>query len=139
MTYKNQRYIEQMDKRLDEALQDIVQKVQNVGNQTASNIESQSQAAPLAPQSLSVTASSGLFKAVIADTTQQGKAWVLQYSTSPSFGSVVTVDLGISQNWQQGGLSGQTLYFRCYSTFYTSPPSSMTYYGTPRNPTPVKG
>jgi hypothetical protein len=136
MPYRNKTYINDKDSKLQEALDDLQAQIVNVAKQTRSNPEGPA-GAPNSPAQLSVSASSGLFTAHIADR-EDGKSYILEYSTSPTFQNPITVDLGIAKNWS-AQLGTQKLHFRVRATHYTGSYSGYVYHGSQQAPSSVQG
>jgi hypothetical protein len=135
-TYKHRTYINNLDSKLQEALDDIVQQLQNVATQVKAN-PAGSAPTPTAPTQLAVKATSGQFSASIADH-ETGKSYILEHSTDPQFKTFETVDLGVAKNWR--AYLGTTLrYFRVRATHYTGSDSQAVYHGSEQKPSGVQG
>jgi hypothetical protein len=136
MSYKNRTYLNNLDSKLQEALDDIYQQLQKVAEQTKANPQG-APVAPNAPAAISVTATSGQFEATVHDK-EAGKFYVLEHSPDPQFKTFNTVDLGVAKNWK-AYLGTTTQYFRVRSTHYTGSDSTQVYHGTAQSPTGVEG
>jgi hypothetical protein len=135
-TYKNRTYINNLDSKLQEALDDLSQQIQNLASQTKANPIGPAPS-PNAPAAVSVTATSGQFEATVHDK-EAGKFYVLEHSSDPQFKTFNTVDLGVAKNWR--AYLGTTLqYFRVRSTHYTGSDSQNVYHGTAQTPKGVQG
>lgn len=139
MAYTNRTYVHGKDPLLGRALDSIVEQIQNVATATASSTSGFAPA-PNPITSLSVTASGGIFDVQVNDNSpvNRGVNYFLEYSTTPGFQQPVVVDLGASRNYR-ATWGNQTLYFRAFSQYPTSPPSSFVYFGPANNPTAVVG
>lgn len=132
-------HIQRIDPLLHKSMQDLLNKVETVAQQTASSLTGFSQAPPNI-SSLSVTAANGIFDVQIQDNSSvnRGVNYFLEYSTTPGFQQPVVVDLGASRNYR-ASWGNQTLYFRALSQYPTSAPSKPVYFGPSNNPTAVVG
>lgn len=139
MKVRNLSEIRTRDPRLYEALSDIVDGIKNVAQQTNAS-PSQQTPAPLPVSSVMVTAANGIHDVAISDVAPvyRGINYFLEYSLAPTFAAPTVLDLGASRNWR-GMLGNQTLYWRAYSQYPTSPPSSPVYHGTATQPVAVSG
>lgn len=90
--------------------------------------------------SLTVTAANGVFRATVIDKSPVNKGinYFLEHDTTASFLAPVTIPLGPSRDWQ-GFLGTGNFFFRCYSQYPLSAPSTIIYFGTQLAPTPVAG
>lgn len=112
------------------------------------NMAAQTNASPVgstaAPQSISALTvkvpQAGLFDFQIQDNSpvNRGIEYFIEYSTSPSFSAARVIHVGATRNHQEF-LGAQTLYFRAYSQYQPSGPSSPVYFGSQTNPTAVNG
>jgi hypothetical protein len=124
------------DQHVLNALDDLASQLQAIRTQGVYG-EKGAPSAPSTPQSISVAALKGFGTVAIThNNAPAGTQYTLQYSSSPSFASVVEVDNGSSLSWQQY-LKGHTFFFRARARFSASDPSPWVYYGTQANPTPV--
>lgn len=125
----NIEIIRQRDPHLAEALESIALQTASVAEQTTATLHG-STPAPPAPSSLNVTAAGGIFDMSITDhsTVQRGINYFVEYSDSPSFVKPRQIDLGQARN-ERRSLGNQTLYFRAYSAYPTSPRSEVVYHG----------
>ena len=82
-------------------------------------------------QSIAVTAANGIFSVAITDksTPHFGINYFVEYADNPSFNNAYTLFLGPSRNVNGWNLGAQTLYFRAFSQYQGSPPSSRVVYG----------
>lgn len=132
------KHIQRTDPRLYEAitsLQDSINKLNNYhGIDTSGNVK-----APATIGGLNVTAANGVFRVTITDrsSVNKGITYFLEHDTSSSFPHPVTVDLGASRSWVDF-LGSATFFFRAYSSYPLSPPSSAVVFGG-ATPTGVAG
>jgi hypothetical protein len=121
--------IQEMGARLYEAIADIDQQIGNVAQQTNSSRASQPSAPPKI-SALNVTAADGIFDAKITDTSAsyRGIEYFLEHSPTPHFSAPTVIHLGTTRNWR-GALGNQSLYWRAYSGYSTSPASAPVYHG----------
>jgi hypothetical protein len=126
---QNIEKIRQENPLLAEALESIANEVAHVADQTTATIGG-STAAPPAPTSVNVVASGGIHDIAITDRNpvNRGINYFVEYSDSPSFVAPRVIDLGASRN-HRTALGNQTLYFRAYSAYPTSPRSAAVYHG----------
>jgi hypothetical protein len=115
--------------QLFEALSDIIKGHDTIAQQTNAAPNGIT-AAPPAVNNLTVAAQDGIFHAQITDNGQvyRGVNYHLQYSTNQSFSAPVTVHLGPSRDYR-AQLGNQNLYWRAFSDYPTSGPSSPVYHG----------
>ena len=122
---------------LYEALKKIVGAI-NALNQRI-GIDATAPVAPPPPISkLSVVAADGIFDIAITDHAPVGHGifYFAESDTSPAFPRPQVYFLGPSRNLRIQ-LGNQTLYWRAYSQYFTSPPSAPVTLGSP--PTAVVG
>ena len=132
--YANQAWVRQHRYELGQAMDDIASQVQAIAKQTNAPT-SGSQATPPVPSALMVTAAAGFATAMVTNNqAPAGVNYTLQYSTSPSFSSPISVDLGTALTFH-AYLHGLTLYFRVAARYATSALSGWTYFGTAAAPT----
>ena len=131
--------IRQDNPYLAEALESIANGLGNVADQTNASVHGTT-AAPLAPTSLSVQASGGIHDIAIVDNNpvNRGINYFVEYSPNASFVKPTVVDLGATRNLRTA-LGNQTLFFRAYSAYPTSPRSPAVYFGSETSPTAVNG
>jgi hypothetical protein len=123
-----------------EAFDAVARAMGNMAEQTNASLHG-STAAPPAPTSVNVTAAGGIFDVAITDNNpvQRGINYFVEYSDNPSFVKPRVIDLGQSRN-ERRALGNQTLYFRAYSSYPTSPRSDAVYHGgSATNPVAVAG
>lgn len=140
LDYRNRAYLMQKDPKYVEAMDDVVNHIQNVMNQTNSSPTGRVNPPPT-PGGLTMTSANGIFEAAIHDNTSpvtRGVNYFLEYSDTPAFTAPKTIDLGASRNWR-GHLGNQTYYWRASSAYPTSPRSGHAYHGTQTQPVPVVG
>src|SRR6266702_3996532 len=125
------------DPYLYETLVKIVASV-NATSQRAGVDPSTPAPAPSPIASVSVQASNGWFDISIADPShaRPGLFYFTESDTTPAFGSPRVYFMGASRNLYVQ-LGDQTLYWRAYSQYVGSLPSSPINFGTP--PTAVAG
>ena len=135
----NLERIRQRDPEVAEALESIARVAANVADQTNSAVTG-STPAPNAPTSLSVLASGGIHDIAITDNNpvNRGINYFVEYSPEATFVKPTVVDLGATRNLRTA-LGNQTLFFRAYSAYPTSPRSAAVYFGSATNPTAVNG
>jgi len=139
MPYTNQTYIQHLDSKLAQALDDIVRQVQSVAQQVVASPVGAT-AAPSPISQLTVTAADGIFDVQIQDNSpvSRGINYFVEYSTTTNFAQPHVVDLGAARTYR-ATWGNQTLYFRAYSQYPTSPPSTVVYFGSVASPIPVAG
>lgn len=140
LNISNLEKIRQDNPFVAEALDSIANALANVANQTTASLHG-STAAPPAPTSVNVTSAGGIFDIAITDNNpvQRGINYFVEYSDNQSFVKPRVIDLGQSRN-ERRNLGNQTLYFRAYSGYPTSPRSEAVYHGgSATNPTAVVG
>lgn len=139
LSYRNRPFLLDKHPEIAEALDDVMSHVSTTMQQTNSSPNGQA-APPPTPSKLTVTAAHGIFDAKIDDNAPvtRGINYFLEYSQTPSFNSPTVIDLGASRN-HRVALGNQTLHWRAYSSYPTSPRSQVIYHGTQGQPTPVIG
>ena len=139
MSYANESHVRALDPLLHKALESIVQQVQNVATQVAATPVGSTNAPPTI-SALTVVASGGTFDIQVQDNSpvQRGINYFVEYSTAPDFAQPHVVDLGAARTYR-ATWGNQTLYFRAYSQYPTSPPSATVYFGPANAPTAVAG
>lgn len=141
LDYRNRSYIMNKDPKYVEALDDIINHVQNVMTQTNASPTGTVNAPPT-PGGLTVSAANGIFEAAIQDNQSpvtRGVQYFLEHSDTPAFTAPKTISLGPSRNWS-GALGNRTLYWRAHSAYPTSPRSGHVYHGgSSAQPLPVRG
>jgi hypothetical protein len=127
------------DQKLWETVTDIVTGVNNVAAQANADPGGEVPP-PIAPQAVNVIGQDGIFDAAITDhsANYKGVEYFLEHSTTSSFSNPIVIHVGTSRNWR-GSLGNQTLYWRAYSQYPTSQPSSKVYHGGTTTPMPVIG
>jgi hypothetical protein len=137
--YSNRAHVQQKDPLLAQALDSIVAQIQSIATQTVATINGVTPAPPIIT-ALSVLASSGIFDIQIQDNApvHRGINYFVEYSTTPNFVQPHVIDLGASRSYR-ATWGNQTLYFRAYSQYSTSPPSPTVYFGSEAVPTAVVG
>jgi hypothetical protein len=131
LTIRNLEEIRKDNPKLAEALDDIIKGVSD---------NTQPPTAPPQVSALQVTASGGIFDIAVTDNNPvyRGVNYFVEYSSQPSFAQPHVIDLGASRNYR-ATFGNQTLYFRAYSQYPSSPPSAPVYYGTATKPNAVLG
>lgn len=133
--YKNRAHIQNRDRHLAEALDDIASQAQALATQ-GNFSKSGTPAPPSAPTAVQAIAANSLFTVnIVHPNAPPGTTWVLQYSTSPQFQSPFTVGL-LHPEWQ-GSLPNQVLHFRAAAKFPASAQSAWTYLGSSAKPISV--
>lgn len=119
------------------ALDDLASQLQAVRTQGQFGAKG-NPPAPSFPIALSVTASNGIFTAIItANQAPAGVRYRLQWSAAANFQNAIEEELATT-TWQKQ-LTGLKLYFRVRPIFLSSAPGDWAYFGTPANPTAVQG
>jgi hypothetical protein len=120
-----------------EALLELVNAVNAVGRATGVD-PSGTIATPAPIGSLNVTAAGGIFDLSITDNSavHRGIFYFAESDTTPAFARPYVYFLGSSRN-HRVALGNQTLYWRAYSQYLGSDPSSPVTFGMP--PTAVAG
>lgn len=136
---KNIDYIRSQDPKIAEAFDSLATAHSNITEQT----NGASNGPPIAPPTinqLNVTASNGHFSAAITDNNDiyRGVQYYVEHADNPGFQNPQIVHLGDSRNWH-GFLGNSARYFRAYSSYPSSHPSSAVYHGGQGSPTPVFG
>jgi hypothetical protein len=126
---------------ITEALDDFRNAIMNIKNQGNLN--------PMGPvpppgsiASLTATANNtGFVSFVIQDNSQvnRGIIYHIEASATPQFSAPLLIYSGPSMNPPPYFAGKQTLFFRAFSQYPTSAPSSVVYFGTPTSPTAVVG
>ena len=129
--------IKARDPYLYESLKQVVGAVNSIGRATGVD-PSGSIAAPAQIGSVSVTAADGIFDIAITDNSpvRRGVFYFVESDTAPAFTSPHVYFLGSSRNLRVS-LGNQTLYWRGYSQYMGSVPSTPVPFGSP--PTAVTG
>jgi hypothetical protein len=129
--------IKARDPYLYESLKQVVGAVNSIGRATGVD-PSGSIAAPAPIGSVSVAAADGIFDIALTDNSpvRRGVFYFLESDTEPSFSSPHVYFLGSSRNLR-ASLGNQTLYWRGYSQYIGSVPSTPVPFGSP--PTAVTG
>ena len=82
----------------------------------------------------------GEFQVAIADNNQisRGIRYFAEHDTTPAFSNPHIIDMGTSRN-HSVYLGAQSLYWRAYSSYGSSPASAPAYHGSQVQPLPVTG
>ncbi len=148
MSYKNRDYIRTLangengafGQRILEALDDIYQQHSNLAQQVNGNSTGQPQAPPQVG-GLKVTGQNGHFNIAISDPKnpiyRDIHYWV-EHSADPHFTNSHVIHMGQSRNHNLF-LGNVTRYFRAFSSYSSSPPSTPVYHGMSATPLPVVG
>lgn len=136
---KNIDYIRSQDPKIAEAFDSLANAHSNLTEQT----NGASNGPPIAPPTinqLNVSASNGHFSAAIIDNNDiyRGVQYYIEHADNPAFQNPHVVPLGDSRNWHSF-LGNSTRYFRAYSAYPSSRPSSAVYHGGSGSPVPVFG
>jgi hypothetical protein len=127
--------------KITEALEDLAKGVSNVAQQTNTNPTGKTIAPPQI-DALNVTGQNGHFNIQIKDNNQnlyRGVHYYVEYDTSPTFSNPHTIHLGDSRD-HNIFLGNGSYYWRAYSAYPGSPPSSAAYHGGNfANPVAVQG
>lgn len=126
--------------KLAEALQSIADAHNNVEQQTNGNGSGNPQAPPQI-HALSVTAQNGHFQVAITDHNQnlyRGVQYFVEHADNPNFTNPHIVHMGTSRNMNLF-LGNTSRYWRAYSSYPWSGPSSPVYHGGAGSPAIVSG
>ena len=136
---RNLQEIRSRDPKLYEALTDIINAHLNIAQQVNGN-STGAPAPPPAISNLSVKAQNGHFTASITDNGQiyRGIQYYIEHADNPQFTDAQRVHLGDSRDHQMF-LGNVTRYFRAYSSYSASAPSSPVFHGDSSSPLPVSG
>lgn len=143
VTIKNLAFIRTLPvigARLYESLLSVQDGVSNVEQQTNTS-SSQQPSPPPAINGLKVnTGPGGEFQAAITDqgNVSRGVNYFIEHADNPQFNNPHIIDNGTSRNWA-GHMGNQTLYWRAYSSYGSSPASPAVYHGSQASPAPVTG
>lgn len=118
--------------RIVEAFQDVQKQLSNTSTQTNANLTAPQNAAPPQINALTVTASGGVAHAQITDSNEslyRGVNYHLQYAVAGTgFAAPVTFHMGPSRD-ARIPVGTQTLEYRAFSDYPTSPASPPVYHG----------
>jgi len=125
--------------KLYEALVSIQQQAVNIQQQSNTNATGQPQAPPQI-SGFNVTGQNGHFNLKIQDHNPiyRGIQYYAEYDTQAHFPNPQIIHLGDSRN-HNVFLGNGTYYWRAYSSYASSSPSSPVYHGSGATPTPVVG
>lgn len=125
--------------KLAEALRGIAAQVTTIEQQTNSNANGQPQSPP-SINSVNVTGKNGHFNIAITDNNQvyRDVHYWAEHADNPNFVNPIVIHMGMSRNHNEF-LGNVTRYWRAYSSYGASPPSSPVYHGTSAQPRPVRG
>jgi hypothetical protein len=117
-----------------EALTQVVSAVNSIGRATGVD-PSGDIASPSPIGGISVVAADGIFDVAITDNSavNRGIYYFAESDTTPGFASPHVYFLGSSRNLRVS-LGNQTLYWRGYSQYLGSQPSSAVVFGSPATP-----
>jgi len=136
--YRNQAELQQKDRLVAQALDDLASQVQATRAQGNFGQEGPP-AAPHPVTAIGVVGQNGFASVTLThNSAPAGARYVIEYATTPNFaaGTVTRIDNGISLTWQQY-LKGQRLYFRAATMFSASELSPWIYFGGTPAPTVV--
>src|SRR3984885_6560672 len=130
-------HVESSDPRLADSLRRIVDAVNTLGVGTGVDPAGSTQA-PTPIASLNVIAANGIFDIALTDNSPitRGISYFVESDITPGFNQPHVYSLGPSRNLRVS-LGNQTLYWRAYSQYLGSDPSTPVAFGTP--PTAVVG
>lgn len=147
MAFKNDAYIRSLSSKefpdlgskLVEALNDLAQQIANGHQQGNFN----GKGAPLPPPTvdgLTVKGQNGHFQIAISDNNRiyRGVRYYVEHSDNPAFTNPHVIALGDSRN-HSIFLGNVTRYWRAYSAYIGSGPSSPVYHGGSASPLAVQG
>jgi hypothetical protein len=138
--YEHQAEIEAKDPILGKALAHLASQIEAVRLQGNYGERGEPQK-PTGPQQLSISVSSSFFTwAILHTNPPAGTRYILQYSTSPSFLSPVTEEIGSSPGIPtsiQRYLPGLHIYSRVAAKFPASGMTPWVYFGSAASPTRI--
>lgn len=143
MTLPNLAFVRKLPvigSRLYEIFSAIQNQSQITEQQTNANPSGQP-APPPAINSVHVsTGPGGEFQIAIGDSGQvsRGVNYWVEHADNPQFGNPHVIDMGQSRN-HSVYLGKQTLYWRAYSSYASSPASPAAYHGSQAQPVAVTG
>ena len=116
--------------KLVQAIKDLRQLIQNVGQQTNATPHAIETAAPPQINSLKVTAGGGVAHIQITDENPvyRGISYHALISANPGFTAPVTIHMGPSRDIRVP-VGSQPLYYAAFSDYPTSAPSAPMYHG----------
>lgn len=118
--------------QLYETIRDLEDGLNTIALHTAVSVVG-SQVAPPRPVALSVKAANGIFDVQITDnhpsTADLTPEYFVEYATDSGFSAPIVKHLGPSRNWRTS-LGNQTLFWRVYSQYGRSSPTSDHVYVT---------
>jgi hypothetical protein len=125
--------------KLYETLTAIIQQQQTLAQQVNGNPTGQP-VPPPAVNAVKVTGQNGHFDISIQDSNQiyRGIQYFAEYSQDKNFSNPRVIPMGDSRN-HTVFLGNQNLYWRAYSSYASSSPSSPAYHGGAATPAPVAG
>ncbi len=127
------KHVESGDPQLYSALKSVVDAVNNLGRGTGVD-PAGAIAPPSAPSAISVKGGDGIFDIAITDNAPlyRGISYFVESDTSAAFTQPHVYALGPSRNTRLA-LGNLSLYWRAYSQYPGSDPSTPTNFGTPPN------
>lgn len=118
--------------------------IQNQSTTTEQQSNTNPTGQPTAPPAINgfhvSTGPGGEFQLAITDNGEisRGVKYWADHDTSPAFSNPHAIDIGQTRN-HSVFLGNQTLYWRAYSSYGTSPASAHVYHGSSVQPIPVTG
>jgi hypothetical protein len=133
------RNIPDFGAKLYEALDAVQRQSSTVEKQVNGNATGQPESPPNI-DALNVTGQNGHFNIAITDNGQvsRGIRYYVEHDSDPNFTNPHVIHMGDSRN-HNAFLGNQSLYFRAFSAYGSSPPSHPAYHGSAAAPQPVQG
>jgi len=135
--YRNQSALQNKDRVLGEALDDLASQIDQVRQQGTYGPKGP----PAAPHPLTnilVKAAGGFGTIILThNSAPAGCRYIIEMSTTPNFQNPMRIDNGISRSTPPIYLKNQKLYFRAAPMFPASPLAEWIYFGGTATPTAV--
>lgn len=143
MKLRNLEYIRSIPvfgARLYESLVDVQNQASATEQQTNSNALGQPTPPPAINNLHVSTGPGGEFQLAITDSNKisRGINYWAEHADNPHFNNPHIIDMGQSRN-HSVYLGGQSLYWRAYSSYPSSPTSPAVYHGSQAQPAAVRG
>lgn len=131
---------EELGAQLAEGFQTVQNELTAIKSQGNFSGSTQPAAPPKIDAFLVTTGPGGEFQLQITDNGQisRGINYWAEHDTSPAFSNPHVIDMGQSRNFD-AHLGNQTIFWRAYSSYASSPPSAPVYHGSASAPLPVTG
>lgn len=129
LTLPHLPYIKSKDPRLHETFVALQNAINSLTKQAGLGPAGQITQSTI--QSISVAAANGIFTVSIIDKSAAhlGVNYFIEYATNPGFAGAFTLFLGPSRDVNGWNLGSQTYYFRAFSQYQNSQPSTRVVYG----------